>query len=283
MRFYVKNDTAQDGPFDLLTMVRRIRNGSITATALVLEEKDEAAVPAGEHPELVGFFREVEVEGLRIESPKSAPALGFFSAFKRGLRFLVANQFSAVYGIAPLGGALLILMLLTAILPDFAAPLSALIAWIFLHFSLGILIFVFLRMHRGQTLDIASLIPFLRRNLTALIFCAALVGVFSAVGGLLFVVPGMLSLALTVPGVIILGLYSFAPLLIIERNQHFWEAMETSRKTVLAQGRPLFEVVFGFALINVLAGGLYGLPLALALPVTFGALAEIFDEIEFVE
>jgi GYF domain 2 len=282
MRFYVKNDTAQDGPFDLLMMVRKIRNGTVTATALVLEERDAEAVPAAEHPELIGFFREIELEGLRVESPQSAPALGFSSAFKRGVRFLIAHQFSAVYGVAPLGCALLLFMILSAILPDFASPLSALLAWIFLQFALGILLFVFLRMHRGQTLDITSLTPFIRHNLTPLIFCAALVGVFSAIGGLLFVVPGMLSLVLTVPGVIVLAFYSFAPLLIIEKNYHFWEAMESSRKTVLAQGRPLFEVVFGFALINVLAGCLYGLPLALALPVTFGALAEIFDEIEFV-
>ncbi len=271
MRFYIKNETAQEGPFDLVAMVRKIRSGSISPDLLVLEEHDEVAVPAGQHPQLHSFFREMEIEAARVETRGDTRTLAFVPAFKRGIQFLIANHFSAIYGAVAIGSTLLLFTLLTAILPSFMSPLSLLLSWIFLQFSLGILLFMCLRLHRGQTHDLSSVLPFIRRSAIPLAFCSALVGIFSVIG----------SFVLIVPGIVALALYSFAPLLIIEQNYDFWDAMELSRKTVMKHGRSLFEVVFGFAVVNVLAGALYGLPLAVALPITFGALAEIFDELDF--
>lgn len=271
MHFYVKYDTNQEGPFDLVSMVRKIRNGMITPEQLVLEEQDEKAVPASEHPQLKSFFREIELLTAQSDTAHSTSTLSFSSSFKKGWKFLVGHQFSAIYSAGIIGMCLAVAVLFNLILPDFMSSLTWLLIWIANQFFLGILLFLFVRCHRGQPYDPHSIYISAQRYFVPLIFCATLTGVFSGLGMILLIIPGLVMLAL----------YCFAPLLIIDQNYDFWDAMETSRKTVLAHGRPLFEVVFGFALINFLAGALFLLPLAITLPITYGALAELYDEIKF--
>lgn len=273
MRFYVKYETAQEGPFDLVTMVRKIRNGAITSELLVLEENDEKAVPAGEHPQLLSFFQEIQMEAMRGESRGTGGknVIRFSSLLKRGWNFLVSHHFSAVCSAVLLGVTLLLATIFTAILPDFMAVLNILLSWIAFNFLLSILLIIFLRIYRSQPCDLHSLSLVIKRSAVPLLFCAALTGIFSAIGAVLLLIPGLIAIAL----------YSFAPLLIVERHYDFWAAMETSRKTILKQGRPLFEAVFGFTVINFIAGFPFVIPLAVTLPITYGALAEVFDEIPF--
>lgn len=271
MKFYVKYETMQEGPFDLVAMVRKIRNGSVSAELLVLEENDEMATPAAEHPQLKSFFREIELLSAREEPHSETHNFGFISSLKKGFKFLTNNHFSAIYSAALLGICLMFAALFAAILPDFMAVLNTLLVWIVAQFMLGVLLFMFLRIHRGQPHDPHTLYSLISRYFVPLAFCAALTGIFTGLGiGLLIV-----------PGLALIGFYCFAPLLIIDQNYDFWDAMETSRKTVLAHGRPLFEIVFGFALLNFIAGLCFVLPLAVTLPITYGALAELYDEIKF--
>jgi multisubunit Na+/H+ antiporter MnhG subunit len=54
--------------------------------------------------------------------------------------------------------------------------------------------------------------------------------------------------------------------------------METSRKTTFAKGVDFYGVVFALIVINFIGAILFLVPLVLTLPVTFYALAELYDE-----
>jgi hypothetical protein len=271
MRFYVKHATTQDGPFDLVTMVRKIRNSQIEADFLVIEDGDEKPIIASEHPQLKTFFREIELLSAHTENGDKHPPLSFIIYFKKGWNFLTTHQFAAIYSAGTLCICLLLAFLFNLILPSFMASLNWLLIWIMVQLLLSALLVMFLRIHRGQSYDPHTLFSILSHYKVPLLFCASITGVFTGLGLGLLVIPGLA----------LMGLYCFAPLLIIDQNFDFWDAMETSRKTVLAHGRPLFEIVFGFALLNFLAGICFVLPLALTLPLTYGALAELYDELKF--
>jgi uncharacterized membrane protein len=89
----------------------------------------------------------------------------------------------------------------------------------------------------------------------AVILAGLLVTIFSTVGFLLLILPG-----------IYLGVaYMFTTLLIVDKDMHFWQAMETSRRVITRQ----WWSVFGFALLLLLVNIVGALALLVGLLVSF--------------
>lgn len=273
MNYFIKDGIAQAGPFALTDIVRKIRNGSLTDDMMVVGENEAEPVLAAEHPELKSFFREVEAGHARQQSSDGMRSLSFMPWFMRGWVFLTEHHETVVFGAIALGFTLVTAAIAYYLFPGFIGSLFPVITGMAAMFSISTLSLAFLRLTRGQTVDPHTLFDKMKRHALPLIYFSAMAGIFVSLGMFLLVVPGLL----------VLAFYSFTPFLIAERNMDFWEAMETSRKTILREGRPLFEVVFGFAVVNFMGGILFVLPLLITLPVTYGALAALYDETSFDE
>lgn len=270
MNYFIKDGIAQAGPFTMTDIVRKIRNGSLTADMFVVGEQEEEPVAANEHPDLKSFFREIDAESAREGFSRGERNVRFMDSLMRGWRFLTAHHETVILGAAALGFVLVVTAIAYYLFPGFLGALTPVMVGIAGMFAISVLLLAFSRLTRGQNVSPETLLGILRQNMQPLLFFSVMAGIFASLGIFIIIVPGLLAIAF----------YSFTPLLIIDRKMDFWDAMELSRKTILAAGRPMLEVTLGFAAINLLAG-IFVLPLLITLPMTYGALAEIFDETDF--
>ncbi|MDX2273281.1 MAG: glycerophosphoryl diester phosphodiesterase membrane domain-containing protein [Cyanobacteriota bacterium] len=121
---------------------------------------------------------------------------------------------------------------------------------------------------RRQSTDFARFFDGFQ-NFLPLFLANLLVTIFTAIGTLLLILPG-----------IYLGVsYLFALPLVVDRNLDFWEAMETSRQVV---GKNWFGVfIFGLllVLINVAGALLLGVGLLFTIPLTTCAVVAAYRDI----
>jgi uncharacterized membrane protein len=134
--------------------------------------------------------------------------------------------------------------------------------------QVGLFLVIFAKM-RGEEVkvgDIAKGFNFF----VAAVLSNILISVFSAVGFLLCIIPG----------IIVTALYVFTPAFIAEKNLDFWEAMEASRNLTkdYVFEMVLFVVILG--LINFIGVLLCGIGIIFTLPLTYAAIAVGYDELE---
>jgi hypothetical protein len=123
-----------------------------------------------------------------------------------------------------------------------------------------------LRRLRGEPAEVATVLSGVHRALP-LALAGVIISVFTSVGLMLFVVPGL----------IVQGLYLFVPFLIMDRGLDFWAAMEASRRATMAQPGPsllLLAVVLG---LNFLGAVFLIFGMLLTVPIAYGALAAAYE------
>jgi hypothetical protein len=96
------------------------------------------------------------------------------------------------------------------------------------------------------------------------------------VGGLL---TGIGLLLLIIPGVYLLVSYLFASILVVDRRLDFWQALETSRRTVHHHWFGLFGFLLLLALVNLGGFLLLVVGLMVSLPVTSCALTAAYADL----
>ncbi len=97
----------------------------------------------------------------------------------------------------------------------------------------------------------------------------------------IFVAAGLL--LLLVPGIYLAVSYVFVMPLIVDRRMDFWQALEASRKVATKRWFRLFGFLLLVLLVN-LAGALAALVgLLVSVPVSFGAVAALYDEAVGIE
>ncbi len=84
---------------------------------------------------------------------------------------------------------------------------------------------------------------------------------------------------LVVPGLVVMGLYLFPLLLVVDRKLPFWEAMEESRRKAQEDTVGFLGFVSALICVNLLGAACLGIGLALSLPVTWCAIAVAYREL----
>ena len=283
--YYIINESGQQsGPYELVALVVKVRNGSLTPDMRVQHGSLPEIKAAREWPELQDFF--AAQPGKKEPYQKNARKLYLAEALKIGLNFLQHNQVAAVLSCCFLMAALLVTWGINIILPDDKQIAFYVIVLIFLYLLFSCYMFMILRMVRGQPVNF----PYTLQKIGAVLFKLFLASGFIAfpiiVGLILFtnfqdqpltMIIGLL--IAIIPGLYTLTVYSYAPLLIIERNCGVWEAMSLSRGAVLKSGFNNFGVYFSLHAINFIAGLMLLFPMVIALPMTIGALTDCYDEL----
>jgi uncharacterized membrane protein len=102
-----------------------------------------------------------------------------------------------------------------------------------------------------------------------LLLTAVVGGVFSAIGVLLLIIPG----------VYLIVAYLFASSLVIDRRLDFWAALELSRRTVNPIWFGMFAFVLLLMLINLAGAALLGLGLLVSVPLSVCSLTVAYADI----
>ncbi len=281
--YYILSGKQRKGPYDLVMLVRKMRNGSLTSATMVQLGEDPAK-PAAEWPGLKDFFNEKKDESTESADATKHRQRHLIPTLQSGWRFLQRNHISTVLAAVYILTIIVMASMVHMGLPPYMHITAYLIVFIFSNFLLSFYLLALLRMVRGQPVDIGYIFskigPVSRPLLTSstLVSCPAIAGLVLLVisSTWMFSLVGLFIVA--IPGLFILALYSFTPLVIIDQGYDFWDAMEMSRKTVLKGGLETLGVIFALFVINFLGGLLAILPMAITLPITMGALTEIYDE-----
>lgn len=103
----------------------------------------------------------------------------------------------------------------------------------------------------------------------AAVLANILVGIFTAIGFVLCIIPGF----------IITALYVFTMPFILEKNYDFWQAMEASRKAVTPHLFEMIIFIILLALINLVGAIICGIGLIFTVPLTLAATAIAYQDL----
>ncbi len=269
MGFYIRYETHQDGPFDLVTMIRKIRKGLIPPETLVMEEKEPQAQAARLHPQLNSFYREMEDDYVSDDAMNVMSQLTFSAMMDYGWDFftnnLVVGMLSAILIFAILCFSIIILLAAQgSVLP------SILLITIASTFFLCGFLHMLQRLQRQLPFSLEALMRFYSHYGTNVMLFSCAFALLMASGFAFFIIPGIILLSYT----------AFAPILVVDRNYHFWHAIEASYRTVKKHGSKLYPIMLGLVGLNLLAS-LMIFPLIVTLPVTFVGVLELYNKLDF--
>lgn len=267
MEYYVVSDKGEEGPFDLVSIVKRVRGGKVTRDTLIRNTPGGEALPAAQVPTMAEFFVEHTSQASRTnyeEAARKSRTYDLKQTFVNGVNFLKLNQAAAVYT-----GLYLIVTIATIAIFRLPGIAGALITACLCYILFSGFLFIMLKRSRGQMFNLLGVIQEMKSHFLPLLLAGAIVSTLTGIGLVLLIGPGLL----------VLTCYIFTPLLILEKNMSFWEAMETSRKTVLNMGSHNMGVLLALVVANFLATILFLFPLLLTLPITTNALSEIYDDL----
>jgi uncharacterized membrane protein len=129
--------------------------------------------------------------------------------------------------------------------------------------------FYFLRTIRGEKAELADLFSGFTRAYGNLVAIGILVPMFTLVGIILLILPG----------IYLIVAYSFAYILATDKRLSFWDSMETSRRTITSQWwRVLGLILLGipFVLLGLAA---FGVGILVAMPLIIGAQAYAYEDL----
>lgn len=259
--YYIYQDEKKLGPYDLVSLIKKIRNGTLAPHTLVASDSSEPQA-AEFLPELNEFFAIPSGHQEHHHPSGRIQQMTLSHVLKTGLHFLQGNQSSAIHT-----GMFIFCCILFVVLTWKLGVIGHIIAAILSFAAFGIYMLCILRLTRGQTIEVG----FIHRRVMALLLpfliSSAIVSLLAMIGLVLIAIPGLF----------ILTFYIFTPLLVLDKGMDFWDAMETSRRTVLSSGTDLIGIIFSLVVITFVST-LFILPLLIALPITVSAISEIYDE-----
>lgn len=281
--FIVTADGQKSGPYDLVGVVKKIRNGSVGKDAMVATDKKPAPAPIASFAELAEFLNEQSTEETRSEEAHDMKSVTLAARLRNGWAFLQNNQLSTIFS----GLLTLFIIFLAGIVGlFFPTPLLTIgysLVFVVIQFAFSAYIYSVLRMVRGQPVDVSFIRAKVKPVAKPLLTTSVMMSLFLIIGLLLMLSGGQVLAIIglviaSLPGFYLMSLFIFAPLLILDKDMEFWEALELSRKTVQKSGVENTGVIFSLLIINFLAGMVFLIPLIISLPITIAAIAEMYDE-----
>ena len=269
--FFIQSDEGMEGPFDLLSMIRKIKNGRITGLSMVALDAHDAPVLASEHAVLREILDEQEKEILQKPSEIDSE-INFIGAVKNGWQIFLMNPYTTLmtglFGTLILFGALLF-----GALPGIIDGILSTI-WASILFTV-FLIFL-CRKVRMQLVHV-DYGRWLLKRWQPLLFSSLLVGLVPGIlPALLFPVIGKVALLLIfIPGALWASYFLYVPLIIADRDIGLKEALAFNKAKMKEAGLDFYSIVFGLFALNILLPVL----LPVTIPILLGAACDIYDKV----
>jgi hypothetical protein len=144
-----------------------------------------------------------------------------------------------------------------------------LIGWLLAGVLQGGLYYLFLRLIRGQTAEFSDAFRGFNQSFLQLFLAGLITNLLTSVGYSLCILPGIyLAVA-----------WSFAEVLVIDRNLEFWPAMELSRKVISAHWWQFFGLAILCLLIKFAGVLACCIGSFVAAPVVMGAFAYAYEDV----
>ncbi|MBI1274627.1 hypothetical protein GC177_01490 [bacterium] len=263
MLFYIMHEGQETGPYDMAGLVRKVKNGSLQPNSLVRTDASQTHLPASQYQELQQFFQN-DLDHYPASAPAHRGPLDLKQIIKGGWKFASTST----HALKATGIGLIITVVLCALLVRIPFYIGLIPAFAIGFLIYGILFTYIAKFSRGQFLELSELKARAKDKKKDLFLAGLVLSIPVMVGSVLFLAPGIL----------VLSLFAFTPLLIMERGMGFKQAMGASRKAVTSMNADNFGILFTLMAILTLGGVMGILPLLVILPMVIYGLTEIFDE-----
>jgi len=275
-QYYIETAGGRDGPYDAMSMVRKIRNSKINEQTIVYVGEAYAGVPAGELHEFELFFNPPS-DAEDAPLPLLDENLYFSEMLKDAWAYYTENQLLSLGAGGIVIGGIILGMILSTVLPYTAiAGLMSIIG--------GLTLFLFLiyitRHVTAQEVDQVFVMDLAKtRGLDLLAAAAIAAGIPIGIPTIISVYMPTLGIILTILGCLVFALFIFAPLFLLhDPTLRFKQALLMSKSWVLDQKVTNILIIMGLVIINVIAAACFLIPVFITLPVTFVALADLFAQ-----
>ncbi len=275
MKYYIVLDNEKKGPYDLITMIKKIRTGSLKADSMVMNDSGDIK-KVYEFSELNEIISDnIEYSGSQaIMSIGSGHALNLVSLLKDSGKVVSYNQMTIAYA-----GIIIVMSLILAVGLSVIPFIGHLVAFTGSYILYSGYMIYSLKLARGQHVDLKFVIRRIRDNLTKLALCGATITcAFAAISSLAELSPYFMIVA--VPGLFIFTIFVFVPLIAVDHSK--WSVkrvMQTSKNKVLELGIDDIGIIFALIVLNFIALFMLIVPLVFILPLTSIAIAYVYDEV----
>ncbi len=261
--FYISDGETLTGPFDTITMLRKVRSGAINGRTLITCDPAMPPVPACTYAELSTFLHQVESTQQEPTTPPS-PFKLFASMLDNGWRMVSIEPLQCVMA----GGILIVVFVLSFLLAGNVhnTALQAGAAFALFYLLQSIFMAISLRLHRGQRLSAQYLESALTPALLPLMLGSFIPALSILTGLTLLIFPGLLAMVY----------FSLVPMLIIDKRRPPLDAMIESCKLVWHSGYNQVCALLMLSGLYMISVALI-LPFPVLLPVYANALAEMYD------
>lgn len=274
--YFIRDKAQPEGPYDMMSIIRKIRNGSVKESTPLSSKADGALQPAGQYTELQSFFKESDPDDVVLSRAPvyRKPPPNFTLLIKRQFDFLMQNLFIAIYS-----GVFMLIWLALGYLLFSGSLIGEFIGAVFSYFILGAYFFGVHKYVRGNPLEMRDMLDAVKNNAVQMLIASVIFASLLLPGLAAVVLTEEEQMPITLPILcgllfLVMALFAFVPLLIVHKQCKALPAIRESLRCVLANRAELLGVVFALTTLNFLF-----LPfLMLVLPVTSCALADLYDE-----
>lgn len=260
-KYTIVHTDKQDGPHDLLSIMRKIRAGKITQETLLIKSSHNVPQHARELSELAAIFS--ETLHSKNDHEKIRAGKYFKQSIQNALHFIGNNS------VILSGGGLIVIVIailfwiLSAIAPIEIALVITFLVYMCLQSVFSILA---LRLYRGQNFTGNFLVENLFKNFSIVIVGSLYIGTIAILGLLLFVIPGL----------IVLSCGAFFAFIIADNPKRLVHSIENTIK-LATNNTEFFGAAFGLVTLNLIC-----LPILIIAPLTIPlftlALADLYNE-----
>lgn len=275
--FYIIDERgSRDGPYDLVSMIKKIRNGRVNAQDQVHDTELEETKPAAEHTSLAAYFE---------DEPQEAPqAASTGNLNKPELSVIITEawkEFELNFMYAAIAGAgFFIITLLAASLSSLlpaviVGPLAAAAVGAFIY---GFQLFIAMKLEGQDTMETYANVVRSARGKQLLLAGALLSGVCFGVPILIAGLVGSIGYLFTIFGALAYGLFCFTPFIFLqdETNHDIKSMALASKSWILSQDADTIGLLLFLTGINFVAALIMLFPLFISLPVTTIALYGVY-------
>jgi hypothetical protein len=281
MEYYILINNEKQGPFDLVTLIKKVKNGNLTSETLVSQSPDGPFTAVSQLPEIAQIIEERvnPTEGDRQENInmtlKAAILEGMELWMRRVLDYTLISGIIMAVGFG-LQNLIKMFLPFGSVIPSYLA--SVMVIALFFSFCNYVI-----EVKRSQHVNFGEFGRNMRRTLPGFIVVGAIIALFILPYGINIAFGVLASLGM----LIVLTFLSFMPFLATDSDMGVMKAAKLSIRKVKNLGLENFGVLFALISINlfvaiipgILMPQLLSFGLFISIPVTISAIAYIYDQV----
>lgn len=282
MEYYVVIEGQKQGPYDILSMIKKIKNGSVTPETLVSDNEKTAFRPAIDFDEIKSLLKQQKVE---IQNSKVKVRLSLKEVLAEGLDLWSRKVIEYTFGaglVLVVGFGIMFALKKFQALADYPTLISYIVSVVVVTLF-SIFFYYVLISRRNQEPDLKDIMNTGKKSLGRL-FAFGLIFSLYTLPFELGLYAGLISLAVTS----VFACYLvFVPFLIQDGDLTLKDAIRVSVDRTKTIGADSFGIIFALVAINLafalipgfFSPNLFLFGLLVSIPITTAALVNIYDQV----